>query len=76
MHEVARILNDTLRRTKGFVNATYFTDEAIGEHGALILWDSKKNAKAARKIVFSKLKEAVNDILTNTIWFPLLKVVE
>jgi len=75
MQDIADKLDEILHRTKGFLSAIYLTDEIIGEHGALILWDSEQNARDARRLVFVRLKELLDDLLVDSIWFPLFKVV-
>ena len=76
MQDIAEKLDEILQKTKGFISAIYLTDETIGEHGALILWDSEQHAREARRLVFMRLKELLNDLLVDSIWFPLFKVVK
>ena len=75
MQEIAGQLDEILKKTQGFISATYLTDDAIGEHGALILWDSERNAREARRLVFARLKELLNGMLVDSVWFPLFRVV-
>jgi hypothetical protein len=69
-------INMVLKNRKGFKGAIYFTDEKIGENGALFLWESEKDAEKARNVVLSKLTDVLNGAVKGSIWLPLFKVVE
>ena len=76
MQELVNQLNATFKKRKGFKGATYFADEVLGQFGALVLWDSEKNATFVRSAVFSKTKEVANGLRKGPLLFQLFKVVE
>ena len=69
-------IDTPLKARKGFRGVTYFTDDATGECGGFVLWDSEENAEAARIEIFPKFEAALKGMMKETPRHPLFAVFE
>ncbi len=62
-----------LKAAKGFKGVTFFADYAAGEYQGLVLWESKEDYEAYKKVAAPKLEQAVAGIAKEP---PLIKLFE
>ena len=48
---------------KGFKNVTFFSDNEIGEYGAMSLWESKEDVEAWMELAGPELEKALTGIV-------------
>jgi hypothetical protein len=59
-----------LKAQQGFRSVTFFADDSVGEYGALIEWDSRDDAEAARTALEPHLLQALVGVAKGS---PLLR---
>ncbi|MFC2047241.1 hypothetical protein ACFLTK_03060 [Chloroflexota bacterium] len=76
MQEIVDKFDPILKARNGFKSATYFGDDMVGDYGILVLWESKKDAEAARKEIFPVFQKTVSEMLRSPPSNPLFEVYE
>lgn len=56
---MAKQFHTAMQGMKGFKDATYVVDEAIGEYGVLSLWETKDDAEAAGEAMRPGFQQAL-----------------
>ena len=64
------------RGLKGFKSMTFMLDDTVGDLAALILWETKEDAKAASAAVGSRSEQAVSGIAKGPITRRVFEVYE
>ncbi len=65
-----------IKARKGFKSATFFGDEASGEYGVFVLWETEEDAEAAAKALFPKLQQSLANLVKEPPRNPLFEVVK
>ncbi len=60
--ELATKMNAQIRTRKGLKSAVFFGDEATGEYGGLVLWETKEDGEAAFQVIFPQLQQMLSGI--------------
>jgi len=56
---MAKQFHTAMQGMKGFKNATFVTDEVIGEYGVLSLWETKDDAEASHVVLGPAFQQAL-----------------
>lgn len=59
----------------GFARATFFGDDASGEYGVAVLWESREAAEQAFEALFPRLQQALAGAVSEPPRHPLYEVV-
>ena len=60
--ELANQLIPAIRDLSGCRSATFFGDEASGEYGLVVLWESREEADAASAVIGPRLQQGLSGI--------------
>ena len=72
--EIADELAPAINARKGCASVTFFGDDATGEHGLFVLWESKEDADAAVKVIGPRLVQRLEGSVQEPPIFKLFKV--
>lgn len=73
---MAKQFHAAMQGMKGFKNATFVTDEVIGEYGVLSLWETKADAESAGEAMRPGLQQALQGQVQGPPSIRLMEVFE
>ena len=65
-----------VKAQKGFKDISFLLDAETGEYGAVVLWESKENAEAAKEALIPVLLSKIGDMVKSPPSIKLFEVYE
>lgn len=55
--EVAKQIDPVIRSQKGASQLSFFGDNATGEYGGMVFWDTKEDSEAGFSVIFPQVQQ-------------------